>query len=176
MDGSNLGFRSEFFDVVFSLEVIEHVEDFQGFVEESHRVLRSGGTYIVSTPNKGESQKYTSCPFHLREFTKHEVYLLLSKKFENILFFGKRVKNEKFLNQQEALSGRVTNKMISLVLTHIPSARFTAKYLHRNVKKLITGHPTVNLTIDDFEITPDTEHASCLIAVAKKIQDEHQNE
>jgi SAM-dependent methyltransferase len=39
------------FDVVCSLEVIEHVEDQFHFCRELLRVLRPGGTAIVSTPN-----------------------------------------------------------------------------------------------------------------------------
>lgn len=39
------------FDLVCSLEVIEHVEDQFAFVREAHRVLKPGGTFIASTPN-----------------------------------------------------------------------------------------------------------------------------
>jgi SAM-dependent methyltransferase len=39
------------FDVVCSLEVVEHVEDQFAFCREILRVLRPGGTAIVSTPN-----------------------------------------------------------------------------------------------------------------------------
>jgi SAM-dependent methyltransferase len=39
------------FDLVCSLEVIEHVEDQFGFMREAHRVLKTGGTLLLSTPN-----------------------------------------------------------------------------------------------------------------------------
>lgn len=39
------------FDLVCSLEVIEHVEDQFAFVREAHRVLKPGGTFVASTPN-----------------------------------------------------------------------------------------------------------------------------
>lgn len=39
------------FDVVCSLEVVEHVEDQFAFCREILRVLRPGGTAVVSTPN-----------------------------------------------------------------------------------------------------------------------------
>jgi ubiquinone/menaquinone biosynthesis C-methylase UbiE len=39
------------FDVVCSLEVIEHIEDQFHFVRELYRVLKPGGVAIISTPN-----------------------------------------------------------------------------------------------------------------------------
>ncbi len=39
------------FDVVVSVEVLEHVRDDAAFVRGVHRVLRSGGTFVMSTPN-----------------------------------------------------------------------------------------------------------------------------
>lgn len=39
------------FDLVCSIEVIEHVEDHFAFLREAHRVLKRGGTFIASTPN-----------------------------------------------------------------------------------------------------------------------------
>jgi SAM-dependent methyltransferase len=39
------------FDLVCSLEVVEHVEDQFAFVREAGRVLKPGGTLLLSTPN-----------------------------------------------------------------------------------------------------------------------------
>jgi ubiquinone/menaquinone biosynthesis C-methylase UbiE len=129
MGGSKLGFRDNVFDMVFSLEAIEHVIDHREFVKEPCRVLKLGGTYIISTPNKNDSQRYVSCPFHVKGFTKNELYLTLKKHFRMIQIFGKRVKNMKFLSQQERLSRKTINRLIGLALTYFPSVRFLAKYL-----------------------------------------------
>jgi SAM-dependent methyltransferase len=50
-EGGRLPYRDDTFDLVCSLEVIEHVEDQFRFLREAHRVLKSGGTLIASTPN-----------------------------------------------------------------------------------------------------------------------------
>ncbi len=49
----NLTFNDDFFDIVFSNEVLEHVDDDQKAVNEVHRVLKKGGKFIIFTPNRG---------------------------------------------------------------------------------------------------------------------------
>ncbi len=53
-DGLLLPFASETFDVVVSLEVIEHMtyDEQRNFLKECKRVLAPGGLFICSTPNK----------------------------------------------------------------------------------------------------------------------------
>ncbi|MCW3031907.1 MAG: hypothetical protein QOK19_2545 [Solirubrobacteraceae bacterium] len=44
------------FDVVWAGEVIEHVADTAGWLSEVRRVLRSGGTLLLSTPSLGRAE------------------------------------------------------------------------------------------------------------------------
>lgn len=46
-----LPYADAIFHLVCSLEVIEHVEDQFHFLREAYRVLRPGGTFVLSTPN-----------------------------------------------------------------------------------------------------------------------------
>ena len=48
----DLPFRSEAFDLVMMLEVIEHLPDIAHSLREIARVLKPGGTAIVTTPNR----------------------------------------------------------------------------------------------------------------------------
>ena len=47
----NLPFSNESFDVIVSLQVIEHLEKLESFFKEANRVLRKEGLLIISTPN-----------------------------------------------------------------------------------------------------------------------------
>ena len=51
-DALDLSFEDELFDCVIALEVIEHIEPDDRFVSEGLRVLRPGGCFIFTTPNR----------------------------------------------------------------------------------------------------------------------------
>lgn len=71
-----LPFADESFDYVVSFQVIEHIKRDKEFVREVHRVLKKGGKFIVSTPNRPMS--LTRNPWHVREYTADEFGALLS--------------------------------------------------------------------------------------------------
>ncbi len=71
-----LPFEDESFDYVVSFQVIEHIPNDKRFVDEIHRVLRPGGKFIVSTPNKPLS--LTRNPWHVREYRPEQLRTLLS--------------------------------------------------------------------------------------------------
>ncbi|MEE1167432.1 MAG: class I SAM-dependent methyltransferase [Alistipes sp.] len=71
-----LPFEDEAFDCVVSFQVIEHIKRDKLFVKEVMRVLRPGGKFIVSTPNRPMS--LTRNPWHVREYSADELRQLLS--------------------------------------------------------------------------------------------------
>lgn len=71
-----LPFEDESFDFVVSFQVIEHIANDRRFVEEVRRVLRPGGKFIVSTPNRPMS--LTRNPWHVREYRPEQLARLLS--------------------------------------------------------------------------------------------------
>lgn len=99
-DALNLPFGNEKFDLVVSIENIEHVKDQTGYIKEVKRVLKKGGTLILSTPNREHLGhkirrllKYEAAknPFHLHEFSENELSELLVRNGFQI------VKKERFL-------------------------------------------------------------------------------
>ena len=71
-----LPFEDESFDYVVSFQVIEHISNDKRLVEEVRRVLRPGGKFIVSTPNRPMS--LTRNPWHVREYRPEQLRALLS--------------------------------------------------------------------------------------------------
>lgn len=70
-----LPFADESFDCVVSFQVIEHIKRDRAFVDEVRRVLKRGGKFIVSTPNRPMS--LTRNPWHVREYTAEEFSALV---------------------------------------------------------------------------------------------------
>jgi 2-polyprenyl-3-methyl-5-hydroxy-6-metoxy-1,4-benzoquinol methylase len=76
------------FEVVVSFETIEHLKDPERFVVECKRVLKTGGLFIVSTPEN------VGGPFvsvhHELEFTRAEFRDLLGRHFSSVELLGQR--------------------------------------------------------------------------------------
>jgi SAM-dependent methyltransferase len=86
-----LPFRSQRFDAVFAGELIEHLTDPRPALAEFARVLRPGGTLILTTPNRGrlanvvDGSERPYSPDHLSELCFDEVHLLLREQGFEVL-------------------------------------------------------------------------------------------
>ena len=87
-DGVHIGgldtLPSKSFDLVVSIDVVEHVEDDRAFVRQLARIARKA--VFLTTPN----WTVTRCtwPYHLREYTPRELVSLLSPLGKVQLFKG----------------------------------------------------------------------------------------
>ncbi len=70
------------FDAVVAVEVLEHVEDDAAFVREVHRVLKPGGTFLMTTPN-GDFVPNTN-PDHKRHYKREELDARLRERFPRV--------------------------------------------------------------------------------------------
>lgn len=77
-------------DVVISFETIEHVpmNEQKAFVAEVYRVLKPGGTFLCSTPNKEFSPGHVD---HTREFTPAEFFEMLESHFRKVEKYGQYI-------------------------------------------------------------------------------------
>lgn len=96
---TSLSFPENFFDLICSFEVIEHIVDYRLAISELYRTLKPGGLLILSTPNKTvyspDSRKPFN-PFHCREFYPQELKKKLNQ-FTTKKILGQHCKNEKIL-------------------------------------------------------------------------------
>ncbi len=97
------------FDLIVSFETIEHVDnDAQAaFLSEVKRLLRPGGVFIVSTPNK---LLYSDLPnykneFHVKEFYEGEFADFLRSHFGHVEVLGQDVYTSSYIRQPDGNSG-----------------------------------------------------------------------
>lgn len=104
-DATNLPFQNNTFDLVVSLDVIEHIENDKKMLSEACRVLKKNGRMFLSTPNKtrlshfllkviGKPVKYPlnlgtdkklGPIIHIREYTAKELEkLIMSQGFRSV--------------------------------------------------------------------------------------------
>ncbi len=78
MDALDLPFADDSLDLVLLFEAIYYLRDAEAFLEEAGRVLRPGGTLLVSTVNR-EWTGFNPSPFHTRYFSASELKDALSR-------------------------------------------------------------------------------------------------
>lgn len=80
-------------DVVVSFETIEHISEHEEMLKEVKRVLRPGGMFVVSTPDK---LTYTDAtgqinPFHVKELYRGEFESLIASHFKHFRLHGQKI-------------------------------------------------------------------------------------
>lgn len=86
--GSAIDLPDHSVDIVFAGESIEHVFNVDAFLDEVHRVLVPGGTFIVTTPNadallyKAHGERYCHNAEHVSLMTYGELRSLMDSRFD----------------------------------------------------------------------------------------------
>ncbi|MBV8206055.1 MAG: methyltransferase domain-containing protein [Acidobacteria bacterium] len=80
------------FDLIVSLENIEHLQHPERFVARAAELLRETGVLVCSTPNNPTAARARpENPFHTLEFNREEFAGLLGKWFAKVKMFGQEL-------------------------------------------------------------------------------------
>ena len=167
------GIESGSIDCVISFQVIEHIRNDRAFVAEVHRVLRPGGRFIVSTPNR--TMSLTRNPWHIREYSPEEFSALLGAEFTSVEPYGVEGNESVWSYYEKNREGvaRIT-RFDPLDLQHrLPGWMLRVPYdlLNRlNRRRLLDENEalTTGITMGDYSVVPVHPHCFDLIYVATK--------
>jgi O-antigen biosynthesis protein len=136
-DALELPFEDESFDVVCSFETIEHVRDAEALVAELRRVLRRGGTCVLSTPRVEHTTHTPDNPFHVVELSPRDFEALLRQRFDDVELYGQR--------------RRQTSRHRALQRLDVLGVRKHLTFL-RPASRLLGTPPMAEVALDDIAI------------------------
>jgi SAM-dependent methyltransferase len=151
MDATALAFAEASFDVVCAFEAIEHVAEPEATVREVARVLRSDGTFLVSTPRAERTTEQPANPWHRIEYSPADFESLLRRSFDRVELFGQRrlqTRRHRTLQRLDVLGLR----------RRLPALR--------RASRLVGTAPMAEVTSDGIVIArDDLDRATELVAV-----------
>ncbi len=173
-DGTNLPFNDESFDLVVSLQVIEHIEDDHKYLQEIKRVLKPKGLFFCSTPNK-KNRYIKDKPwnrFHVREYDYQEFKSLFNNYFSRVQPFCISAKgNTAEFEKKRLKKVHLMNRIDFLNLRRFFSPELQSN-ITENLKTLtykIKGKTDKKYLLEDFYISQDDfDNCLDLIFVAEK--------
>jgi len=83
----DLGLEDASFDLVCSLQVVEHLHRPERFMEEARRVLKPGGLCVITTPNRliiSPGKDSPVNPFHIREYDCREFLAFMEEFYARV--------------------------------------------------------------------------------------------
>src|SRR5258706_9528282 len=166
-------FQDQAFDCVVSFQVIEHIQDDRLFMNEIFRVLKPGGTALLTTPNRIRS--LTRNPWHVREYTAGELTALANTMFPHVEMNGISG-NDKVMQYYERNRNSVNRiaRFDILDLQHrLPAALLRAPYellnrWNRNKLKNTSDELVTGIRHEDYLLTKSAEEALDLFLIVKK--------
>ncbi|HEV3356607.1 MAG TPA: class I SAM-dependent methyltransferase [Pseudonocardiaceae bacterium] len=150
-------------DVIANLQVIEHLWDQVGFLSECARVLRPGGTLLLTTPNRitfSPGQDRPINPYHTRELNPDELRELLTEAGFAVEFLGGLHHGSRLRELDAAYGGSLIQAQLDVVMGHLPGEAAWPQRLLDDVD---------SLRANDFVVHDhDVEASLDLVAVARR--------
>jgi ubiquinone/menaquinone biosynthesis C-methylase UbiE len=135
-------------DVFVCFETIEHVPDDTAVIAEAARVIRPGGFFFCSSPNRvltNPGKSIEDKPFnehHVREYSREELDRLLLRGFSRVEWHGQTVYSHRYarrLNSMASVARSIAARFHQLrKLTYAPFDRFEN---HAVIASPWTGEP-----------------------------------
>ena len=167
------GLQDNAYDLVVSFQVIEHIKDDVSFLKEIHRVMRPGGTALLTTPNRRLT--LTRNPWHIREYVSEELETLARKIFPEVAVKGITGNNKVMTYYEENKKSvkRFTRWDILDFQHKLPAGILRIPYeilnrLNRNRLQASGSELVRSIRHEDYILTEDPTQSLDLLLIARK--------
>lgn len=127
-DFNTASFKKNYYDICVSMEVLEHLENYEFHLNQIYSSLKKGGYLFLSTPNATYSDGTNK--FHIKEFSYKEAVILLKKQGFNI------EKTKGFNNSNTSVvAARITPRRILPLIKALPFYPLLMKLFFKPSKK-----------------------------------------
>jgi ubiquinone/menaquinone biosynthesis C-methylase UbiE len=99
-DANNLSFEDNYFDIVYALDVLEHIKEVEKAINEIKRILKPNGKLIITGPT--ESFFYKLCRFLIKGTFSEEKGPGTGVHYHNIYTLDKQIIKGNFSKENEA--------------------------------------------------------------------------
>jgi SAM-dependent methyltransferase len=173
-DCMNLSDLGEQFDVVISFETIEHLSNPQAFIQQAHDVLKPGGVFVCSTPNKDRlSGAGNINPFHPSELPYDEFRAAMAKHFdieeelhqsETVAYFRYMELKHMIVKMGGRMEGFMTNRLEKGFRKMVNKSFVYDPFMRNDLENLMEG----DMEILPLSQGPKSWHKTYIIQGRKK--------
>ncbi len=166
-------FPDNSFDTVVSFQVIEHIKDDALFIKEIERILRPGGTALLTTPNI--QMTLTRNPWHIREYTATQLSHLSKQYFQKVEMMGIAGNNKvmEYYDRNKASVRKITKYDVLDLQYRLPSWLLRVPYdilnrLNRDNLKKGADDLVASISHEDYELKEMNEQNLDLFCILRK--------
>jgi SAM-dependent methyltransferase len=166
-------FADNSFDRIFSFQVIEHIENDHLFLQEINRILKPGGTALITTPNRPRSLSRN--PWHIREYTAFELTQLAKKYFKEVEMKGitGNAKVQEYYDRNKRSVDRIMRFDVLDLQHKLPASILRMPYellnrFNRNKLKYSADELVTSIRHEDYLLTDEASSALDLFLIARK--------
>ena len=148
MDGTQLKFEDNYFDVVVSFETIEHTTKFNEMIQELKRVVKPNGTIYLSTPNikVNSPSGIVRNPYHTQEWDYNEFKEIVKTHFSKFKLYGQQYSRY----NKKGIAYTIENLLYQRGVRKLPNK------IQNNIMKLF-GQATIYPSINDYTMLSSPE-------------------
>jgi ubiquinone/menaquinone biosynthesis C-methylase UbiE len=166
-------FEDNSFDTIVTFQVIEHIKKDHLFLQEIHRVLKPGGTALITTPNI--KMTLSRNPWHIREYTAESLKSLCETYFSQVEMKG-IAGNDKVMEYHSRNKQSVDRIMRFDFLDlqyKLPAPILRIPYdilnrMNRNKLKGADDELVMSISESDYEIRDQDKHNLDLFCLVRK--------